>query len=70
MVEKLTIKYTILSEENLYDVYYMDYQNNILSSSLSINVDEVFKIANQYINNQELKCVQFFPTSHIDLSEV
>lgn len=71
-MDKLIIKYSIIEaeEDKLYDIYYMDYYNNILSGSISLTKEEVDEVVSEFSNNINIKSIHYFLTDRLDLAEM
>lgn len=54
----------------LYDIYYMDVYNNILSSSISIPEDEVLEIQTSFKENYDDMSVHYIYKNRVDLTEL
>jgi hypothetical protein len=65
-MEKIVVKYSII-EKNKFDVYYMDYYNNILSSSISIDHNDIEDIFKQFKKNNSLNSFHFYKKDRIHL---
>lgn len=69
MINKLIIKYSIL-QDDLFDLYFMDFYNNILSSSLSLDANTLIEeVSDHYENNGSLQTVHFFTTTNVNLNK-